>query len=163
MSEPVSFHELTRHLRLRELPVSEPSSDLWQRIAAAHHVRVRRAHVRRGLIGSGVAAALLAALFVVPGWLAQQPAASGGDIDWQARAQALELQLHALGTAGRARADNAGVLETQSEIARIDDALQTAYDSGAEKERLAPLWKRRSELLDMLISVRQQRVQTSRI
>lgn len=162
MSEPeLSFHEVTQRLRLRDLPVSEPSSDLWQRIAAAHHVRVRRARVRRGLIGSGFAAAVLAALLISPGWLARSPA--DGDIDWQARAQALELQLHALEAAGNARIDSAGALETQSEIARVDGALQTAYDAGAEEKQLAPLWKRRSELLDTLISVRQQRVEISRI
>lgn len=162
MSEPeLSFHELAQRLRLRELPISEPSPDLWQRIAVAHQVRVRRARVRRGLIGSGFAAAVLAALLVMPGWLARPT--PDGAIDWQARAQALELQLHALEAAGSARVDSPGALETQSEIARIDHALQAAYDTGAEKKQLAALWKRRSELLDTLISVRQQRVEISRI
>lgn len=162
MSEPeLTFHELTRHLRLRELPESEPSSDLWQRIARAHHGRVRRARVRRGIIGSSIAAAALAAVLIVPGWLVR-PTADGA-IDWQARAQALELQLHALDASGSAQAVSAGLLDAQSEIARIDDALQTAYDTGAGKEQLALLWKRRSELLGTLISVRQQHVEISRI
>jgi hypothetical protein len=163
MSEPeLTFQELTRQLRLRELPEIEPSTDLWQRIAGAHHRRVRRARARRGIIiGSSVAAAALAALLIVPGWLAR-PAADGV-IDWQARAQALELQLHALEASGGAQAVSSGALDTQSEIARIDDALQTAYDTGAEKEQLSLLWKRRSELLGTLISVRQQHVEISRI
>lgn len=158
MSEPqLSFHEMAQRLRLRRLPVSEPSSDLWQRIADAHQSRLRRIRWRRGIVGSGLAAAALAAFLIVPLWLA--PAAEG-DVDWQARAQALELQLHALAAGAT---DSGGVLEAQSEIARIDSALQTAYDLGAEKEQLAPLWKRRSELLGMLLSVRQQHVEISRI
>lgn len=160
MSErELSFHELTQRLRLRELPMSEPSSDLWQRIADTHQGRLRRARVRRGIAGSGLAAMALAALIIAPKWLA--PAAEG--VDWLARAQALELQLHALEATRGAHADSTGALDTQAEIARIDNALQAAYDTGAEREQLAPLWKRRSELLDTLISVRQQHVEISRI
>ena len=55
------------------------------------------------------------------------------------------------------------VRDAQSEIARVDDALQTAYDTGAEKDQLELLWKRRSELLGALISVRQRHVEISRI
>jgi hypothetical protein len=159
MSEPeLSFHQLAQRLRLRELSLSEPSSDLWQRIADTHQGRLRRARLRRGIVASSIVAAALAAAFLIaPGWLARP--ASEGDIDWQARAQALELQLHALDPA----ADSAGAIDAQSEIARVDNALQSAYDTGAEKNQLAPLWKRRSELLDALISVRQQHVQISRI
>ncbi|HSE13433.1 MAG TPA: hypothetical protein VLB69_12455 [Rudaea sp.] len=161
MSErELSFHELTRRLRLRELPMSEPSSDLWQRIADAHQGRLRRARVRRGIVGSGVAAMALAALIIAPKWPA--PAAEG-DVDWLARAQALELQLRALEATRGAHADSTGALDTQAEIARIDNALQAAYDTGAEREQLAPLWKRRSELLGTLISVRQRHVEISRI
>ena len=76
---------------------------------------------------------------------------------------ALELQLRALRDSTGAHADNAGALEAQSEIARIDDALQAAYDTGAERDQLELLWKRRSELLGALISVRQRHVEISRI
>jgi len=162
MSEPeLSFHELAHRLRLRDLPVGEPSPDLWQRIADTHAGRVRRARTRRGLIASGVAAMLVVAVVVAPKWLG--PSATEHDVDWQARAQALELQLHALRDGAGAHADNAGALETQSEIARVDDALQSAYDTGAEKDQLELLWKRRSELLGALISVRQRNVEISRI
>ena len=85
------------------------------------------------------------------------------EVDWQARAQALELQLRALRDGHGAHPDNAGALETQSEIARVDDALQAAYDTGAERDKLDLLWKRRSELLGALISVRQRHVEISRI
>jgi hypothetical protein len=162
MSEPeLSFHELAQRLRLRALPVGEPSPDLWRRIADTHAGRVRRARLRRGIIGSSLVAMLLVAILVVPKWLA--PSATEREVDWQARAQALELQLRALRDSTGAHADNAGALETQSEIARVDDALQAAYDTGAERDQLDLLWKRRSELLGALISVRQRHVEISRI
>jgi hypothetical protein len=104
---------------------------------------------------------LLVAVLVVPKWLA--PSATERDVDWQARAQALELQLRALRDSTGAHADNAGALEAQAEIARVDDALQAAYDTGAERDQLELLWKRRSELLGALISVRQRHVEISRI
>jgi hypothetical protein len=107
-----------------------------------------------------LAAVLLVAVLVVPKWLA--PSAER-EVDWQARAQALELQLSALRDSAGASADNAGVIEAQSEIARVDDALQAAYDTGAERNELELLWKRRSELLGALISVRQRHVEISRI
>jgi hypothetical protein len=162
MSEPeLSFQNLAQRLRLRELPVGEPSPDLWQRIADTHAGRVRRARVRRGIVGSSLAAIVLLAILVVPKWL--EPSAVQRDVDWQARAQALELQLRALRDNSGAQADNAGALEAQSEITRVDDALQAAYDTGAEKDQLELLWKRRSELLGALISVRQRHVEISRI
>jgi hypothetical protein len=161
MSEPVSFHELAQHLRLRELPVVEPSPDLWQRIADTHAGRMRRTRMRRGLVGSSLAVLVLAGVLMAPKWLT--PPATEGDVDWQARAQALELQLRALQDDARARTDNDGTLAAQSEIARVDDALQTAYDTGAERDQLTLLWKRRSELLGTLISVRQRHVEISRI
>ena len=162
MSEPeLSFHGLAQRLRLRELPLGEPSPDLWQRIADTHAGRVRRARVRRAIAGASLAAMLLLAVLVAPKWLA--PSGSEREVDWQARAQALELQLRALRDSSGAPADNAGALETQSEIARVDDALQAAYDTGAERDQLELLWKRRSELLSALISVRQRHVEISRI
>jgi hypothetical protein len=161
MSEPqLTFHELSQRLRLRALPVGEPSADLWQRIVDTHQLHVRHTRIRRGIVGASFVAAALVAFLLIPDWQAPPPA--DGAVDWQARAQALELQLHALAAGTPMRADG-GALEAQLEIARIDGALQSAYDVGAGKSQLAPLWKRRSELLDMLISVRQQRVEISRI
>jgi hypothetical protein len=162
MSEPqLSFHELTQHLRLRELPVGEPSPDLWQRIADTHASRRRRTRLRRGITGSALAALLLVAVLVAPKWLA--PSATEHEVDWQARAQALEMQLRLLRDSSGAHSENAGALEAQSEIARVDDALQAAYDAGAQPDQLEPLWKRRSELLGALISARQRHVEISRI
>jgi len=78
-------------------------------------------------------------------------------VDWQARAQALEVQLNAVA----ARNDNNGVVD--AELARIDAALQSAYDRGAATNELVPLWKQRSDLLGALLTARQQQVTLTRI
>jgi hypothetical protein len=53
--------------------------------------------------------------------------------------------------------------DTQEELARVDFALQSAYDRGADKSELAPLWKQRSELLSVLLAARQQKLALTRI
>ena len=77
-----------------------------------------------------------------------------------ARAQALELQLDAMPTP--AASDPLAQL-AESELAHLDGNLQAAYDRGAAPRDLDPLWQRRSELLDALLSVRRQQVLSSRI
>lgn len=146
-------HELNfRDLAVR-LPASAtthvPSADLWPRIAATHLTR-RRQRQRQRLAVAGGALALVAALtFTASTWRhATAPA-----IDWQARAQALELQLDALPTP---TASEPLARLAESELAHLDGNLQAAYDRGAPPRDLGPLWQRRSELLDALLSVRRQ-------
>jgi hypothetical protein len=86
-------------------------------------------------------------------WLTR-PAAP---VDWQARAQALEIQLAAYSVP----ADSSSTVDT--ELARIDASLQAAYDRGAPANELVPLWKQRSELLGALLIARQQQVTLTRI
>jgi hypothetical protein len=148
--------ELTLHEIVQRLPHAETAhvgADLWPRIATAHLQRQRRRYVRR-LAGFGLAAAaVLAVALAVPAWLMKSAPA----VDWQARAQALEMQLNAVA----ARSDNNGVVDT--ELARIDAALQSAYDRGAATNELVPLWKQRSDLLGALLTARQQQVTLTRI
>jgi hypothetical protein len=148
--------ELTLHEIVQRLPHVETAhvgADLWPRIAASHLQRQRRRRVQR-LTGLGIAAvAVFALALAVPTWLMKSSPA----VDWQARAQALEVQLNALA----ARSDNNGVVDT--ELARIDAALQSAYDRGAANNELVPLWKQRSDLLGALLTARQQQVTLTRI
>jgi hypothetical protein len=144
-------HELNfRDLAVR-LPAAAtthvPPADLWPRIAATHLTRRRQ---RQRLAVAGGALALVAALTFTAGtWRhAATPA-----IDWQARAQALELQLDALPTPA---ASEPLARLAESELAHLDGNLQAAYDRGAPPRDLGPLWQRRSELLDALLSVRRQ-------
>ena len=148
--------ELTLHEIVQRLPLAETAhvgADLWPRIAAAHLQRQRRRRVQR-VAGFGLAAAAVFALaLAVPAWLMK----SAPVVDWQARAQALEVQLNAVA----ARSDNNGVVD--AELARIDAALQSAYDRGAATNELVPLWKQRSDLLGALLTARQQQVTLTRI
>lgn len=128
-------------------------TDLWPRIAQTHLTRRRRRRVQRMVAAACAAAAVCAAVFVVPAWVARPVPA----VDWQARAQALEMQLDALART----ADADGVAD--AELARIDVALQAAYDRGAPANELIPLWKQRSDLLSALLVARQQQVALTRI
>ena len=148
--------ELNLHAIVRRLPAAETahvSADLWPRIAAAHQERQRRRRVQR-LAGVSLAVAAVLTLAVTgPMWLTRPTAV----VDWQARAQALEIQLNALA----ARGDANGMVD--AELVRIDAALQSAYDRGAPANELIPLWKQRSDLLSALLSARQQQVTLTRI
>ena len=148
-------HELSLHEIVQRLPGAEPAhvgADLWPRIAAAHLARRHRRRVMR-LTGAGLGvAALFAAMLSAPTWLVRHT-----PVDWQARAQALEIQLDAL----TARGDGNGLVD--AELVRIDAALQAAYDRGAPSNETAPLWKQRSELLGALLTARQRQVSLTRI
>lgn len=150
-----------QELRLRDivqrLPVSADTAhvgaDLWPRIAAAHLLRQRR---RRALRVGGFALAAVAVLTLAvagPGWFARSTPA----VDWQARAQALEVQLDALAS----RSDDNSIVD--AELARIDASLQAAYDRRAPADELIPLWKQRSDLLSALLTARQQQLALTRI
>ena len=82
-------------------------------------------------------------------------------VDWQARAQALEIQLNQVSAASQASLPLTS--DTEVELARVDRTLQAAYDRGARKNELLPLWKQRSELLSLLLAVRQQQLALTRI
>jgi tRNA A37 N6-isopentenylltransferase MiaA len=162
MSDPImTFHQFARRMRVGELPVLEPSADLWQKIAGAQQQRMRRARSRRMVLWCGGSVVLLAALIVGADWFGRTQ--SSMDVDWQARAQALELQLRALDAGASARAGIPTAVDAQNELALVDVALQSAYDEGAEQQRVRALWKRRSELLSALVNARRQNMEISRI
>jgi hypothetical protein len=128
----------------------EPPDALWSRIEQAH-VRKRRRRTIARVAGAGMAVAVVAVALTAGGRLISH---SRSNVDWEARAQALELQL-------RTVAEGNGMLRTVAsddmrvELRRVDLSLQSAYDRGAREDELAPLWKRRSELLNTLIEDRE--------
>jgi hypothetical protein len=153
-TQELNFHALAQ--RLATAPMSEPAPDLWSRIERAHlSRRQRRRRVR--FAGAGLAVIAGVAVFFAASRLPETVST-----DWQARAQALEMQLHAR-TVSTADIDNPLSLDTESELARVDGALQTAYDHGATKGELVPLWKQRSELLSALLAARRQSLSVTRI
>lgn len=154
-------HPIEPSMPLLQMPADiDPPDTLWSRIETVHAQNKRR-KMRVRLATAGLCAAAFA---VVLSFGIHLPSRHRGaaDVDWQARAQALEVQLRAL-----AQDDDAlqlhGSGETRAELLRVDLSLQAAYDRGAGKDELAPLWKRRSELLDALIEVRQQGLALTRI
>jgi hypothetical protein len=130
--------------------------DLWPRIAAAHLARRRTRRIRRIAGSSFVLTALIAIAVFGLGPTHEAPA-----VDWQARAQALEMQLNEATASAQTGAPFTS--DTDVELARVDRALQAAYDRGAHKNELLPLWKQRSELLSLLLAVRQQQLAMTRI
>jgi len=153
-AQELNFYALAQHLATA--PMSEPAPDLWSRIERAHLSRRQRRHRLRFV---GASLALVAGLAV---FLAASRLPEGASTDWQARAQALEMQLHAR-TVPIADTENPLSLDTESELAQVDGALQTAYDRGATKGELVPLWKQRSELLSALLAARRQSLSVTRI
>jgi hypothetical protein len=143
---------------LRAPPDIEPPDALWSRIETARARNVQRRTFLR-IAGASAGTLGLALALWIGGHTINKPQ-TAGTIDWQARAQALELRLRLLGDNGLR---GAATEETRAELVRIDLSLQSAYDRGGDEKELSPLWKRRSELLDTLIETREQRLALTRI
>src|SRR5579883_1598297 len=142
---------------LLKIAEAEPMlpANLWSRIEAAHATRTRRRRLRRLVAGGVLGAALIGVVSLADLRSSLSSPDRGADIDWQARAQALELQLQALehNRAGAAAARvSYDATPAASELAEVDRLLQAAYEHGKYTNQLDPLWKRRSELLDALIA-----------
>jgi hypothetical protein len=157
MTIDVETPNIPASLRNALLADGAPPADLWTRIESTHRVRSARRRLRR--LGGAVCMCALASVLAA-GYLALRPAAQE-TTNWEARAEALELQLHALQRDTQIASGSAG--EIESELGDIDRSLQTAYESGAPADQLTPLWKRRSELLDTLIVARKQNLLLTRI
>ncbi|MGH8123735.1 MAG: hypothetical protein ACREPT_13295 [Rudaea sp.] len=158
MRNHTQFPLLAQHLQAAALAEPEPSADLWTRIAQAH-ARRRAQRIRARYISGALAAALLCALAILATRWHGGTAHGDENIDWQARAQALELQLAALDRT-QTTADAGDV---EGELAHVDRLLQAAYDHPVYTNELIPLWKRRSELLNTLIVARKQGLALTRI
>lgn len=144
----------------------EPPHDLWARIETAHAKRVAGRRRHRLISGSVLGVALIGVIAFAGLRPSSVMPNRGGDVDWQARAQALELQLQALrGERGAATAAVAAYEADPAaiELDDIDHRLQVAYENGMYTNELVPLWKRRSELLDTLIAARKQGLKLTRI
>ena len=155
--QKLNLQAIMQRLRTAAGVEPSPSAELWPRIAASYLAR-RKRRMRRRLAGAGLAiAASLTGVVLVPAWLAHNPPT----IDWQARAQALEMQIDALPMPFDAQAATAQ--HAEGELARLDTRLQAAYDRGAQHSELALLWQQRSELLGTLLAVRRQQFTPTQI
>jgi len=130
---------------------TQASAALWSRISVAHTRRVSRRRWQRLGVCAALAVAIASVALVYPRH-AQHEAER---IDWQARAQALELQLAML-QSEHAAVVSIGADDIASELDTVDQRLRTAYEKGPPTEDVSPLWQRRSELLDTLLAARKQ-------
>ena len=148
-----TFPLVSARLQTAALRTIEPPGDLWSRIESAHARRTIRRRLRRGTGAVFLIAVLICGAAMGTRWHLSA-GSTGREIDWQARAQALELQLQAVesprGTS------SAAIGQVESELAQVDRSLQNAYDRKSYTNELIPLWKRRSELLDTLLVARKQ-------
>ena len=155
--QELNLHAITQRLQVTAGVEPSPSAELWPRIAVSYLARRKRRMMRR-LAGAGLAvAASLTVVALVPAWLAH----NRSPINWQARAQALEMQIDALPMPTGAQ--DASAQYAEGELARLDTRLQAAYDRGAQHSELALLWQQRSELLGALLAVRRQQFTTTQI
>jgi hypothetical protein len=130
---------------------AQASKALWSRISVAHTRRVSRRRWQRLGIGATLAVAIVSAMLIYPRHALHETER----VDWQARAQALELQLAMLQSEHAAVA-SAGADDVTFELDAVDQRLRSAYEKGPPTEDVSPLWQRRSELLDTLLAARKQ-------
>ncbi|TLY51487.1 MAG: hypothetical protein E6K53_07170 [Gammaproteobacteria bacterium] len=137
---------------------AQTSAALWSRISTAHTRRVSRRRWQRLGIGAALVVAVASAALIYPSHTLRERE----HIDWQARAQALELQLAVL-QSEHAAVVSVGADDITSELDAVDQRLRSAYESGPPSVDVSPLWQRRSELLDTLLAARKQGLALTRI
>ena len=165
MTDPTSPATTSILRRIAEVQ-TEPPAGLWSRIETTHAKRTARRRRRRLAGGSVLAAALIGIVSFSSLHSPSSMPGHGADVDWQARAQALELQLQTMEHGRDAPAVALAANDTDPatvELEDIDHRLQAAYERGVYTNELVPLWKRRSELLDTLITARKQGLKLTRI
>lgn len=137
--------------RLSALPEFDPPAWLDARVAA---VLARAPQRRRWLLPVAVAAGALLAVGLA--WRAPAPTtdADAGEAAWLARSRGLERELARLRPAHEVPGS---ALALEAELARVDRALQSAYDRGAAAPELQPLWQQRNDTLDSLLAAYRHR------
>lgn len=139
--------EMKRSLDVTKLPEFAPDPALWSRIVAAHEARRRRR--RLGGAGLAIAAAVFAAVLLVP----RAPLVPTGlDAVAAGERESRLLEDEWLRLAADARP------LPSARLRALDAALQAAYDRGAPGSEVAPLWRQRNEALRGLIVRAQQGV-----
>lgn len=132
--------------RLAAVPEFDPPAWLDARVQATLTQAPRRR--RRWLPLAALAAGLVVAVALA--WRAPPPRASlSEEADWIERSHGLERELARLRLASDAPGAMVGL---EAELARIDRALQAAYDRGATAPELVPLWQQRTDTLDSLVT-----------
>lgn len=142
--------------RLAAVPEFDPPAWLDARV----HATLAQAPPRRriGWPAAAVAASFLAVIALA--WRAPEPREPLSEAAWLERSRSLESELSRLRLASDAPG---GAVGLEAELARIDRALQAAYDRGATPTELAPLWQQRTATLDSLVTTWRRRDHVVRI
>jgi hypothetical protein len=134
---------------LARLPEFDPTGAGWLGVMAARRARagMRR---RRAATGFAVAAAAMLALAIA---LPLRVVAPGADVDdalatQVQRSRRLEQDL----SRARGAGGNVALIAVEADLARVDGALQAAYDRGAGPVELEPLWRERTAALETLLA-----------
>lgn len=143
--KPLSGSHSTPRFDPNQLPYFEADAALWPRIVAAQQQRVSRKRWQLGAFGAAAAAAVFAVVLVGPLHRPLDAGDGGFAIAAQRESQSLESEWLRLTAAGNAASGT-------SRVRVIDAELQAAYDRGANKDELAPLWQQRNDALRGLIA-----------
>jgi hypothetical protein len=139
----IRFRDPANRIDLRQLPVFAPDAALWSRLVTAQQRRVRAQRWRLGVFSAAAAAAVCAAVSLLPHPMppVQQEIAAG-----QRESQTLESEW--LRVSNSTRPGAPGLVSVRV----IDAGLQAAYDRGARADELESLWRQRNEALRHLIA-----------
>lgn len=130
--------------KLAQLPEFAPPPGLWLRIAQR---RAARRSWRPWALGGALAAGFALAAWLGAGLM--QRTAEPGFAPMVAQSHALEAELL---RARSMQAANVELADVEAELARIDAALQGAYDRGAPAAELEGLWQERTATLRTLVA-----------
>lgn len=135
--------------RLAAVPEFDPPAWLDARVHAS--LSQPPAPRRAWLPLAAAAAVVLAAVLL---WRIPAPQGGVDEAAWVAQSRGLEQELARVRLTSDVPGGAAGL---EAELARIDRALQAAYDRGAATRELAPLWQQRADTLDSLVAAHRSR------
>ncbi|HET7843828.1 MAG TPA: hypothetical protein VFL14_06735 [Xanthomonadales bacterium] len=134
---------------LAQLPEFAPTGNGWLGVMAARRARSGARRRRAGALLAVAAAAVVALAIALPLRLAPPAVDAGATIAAEVqRSRQLEADLANARTAG----GNPMLIAVEADLARVDGALQAAYDRGASPAELEPLWRARTAALETLLA-----------
>lgn len=130
---------------LAQLPEFDPPASRWLDVIAAHRARAKRPPRWRpwaaaAVLVAGAAGALVAGL--------GRPGATGTLVAEVERSRLLEQRL----AEARVVRGAPALIAVEADLARVDGALQAAYDRGAAPAELEALWQQRTATLETLLA-----------
>lgn len=143
---------------LQSLPEHDAPSHLWSRILESRLEDERRRSRRMTLIGGAMAAALAVAIVLPLSIRDPQPSApSASQVVPELMLQARLMEERLANTSfqrTRLQKTSASLLQLrQAELTQLDEALSSAYASGAEPTTVERLWRERVALLSEMLNI----------